>query len=571
MRGPESRARLAWYGCVALLAAFSYFYGLDGLHIPKNGDEFPYEHITRLTGASGRLLPLQSQLEGMRNTKPPMLVWQGIASTDGARDWTLWRLRTPSVIYSLLTAFLVFLLARKLSGSLETGLVGALCYLAFFSTYRYGRPFLTNPPEVFWLFLPFFALLYWRPAAFESRLAPFALGAAIGIGALYKSFALVAPVTLGLAWWYLHQRRYRPGEFLARDAWKVCAAALIALGVFGLWFVFDPDPRAIWNEFVLHENIGKIGAQGGSYLGNLLWGESSMWSLALDYPLNAGLLVFPVGLLFLGAFRRRREMDDAEKLLWIWVLALFLVFSLPSQRSGRYLLSAMPAIAVLAALNWRRIGRWAFIASLGLAGAVMALIAWLSLRLELEVAGAQLYPAWHWILLAGGGALLVVAMLLPRFTREAVCAVIFLAFVSFAAFLRPLDGDLGSFPPEARRLAEGKPVGVPCKFRADFEQYRFVLPGADVRGYRESSNLGVAELGARFPIFIVQAAVAGAPCADCKVLGTRMNLRGRLSAAENREMLRGKVFENLFAKEILVESPGVVAGAAPIPARESCR
>jgi 4-amino-4-deoxy-L-arabinose transferase-like glycosyltransferase len=567
----ESRARLAWYGCTALLAVFAYFYALDGLHIPKNGDEFPYEHITRLTGQSGHLLPLESRLEGMRNTKPPMLVWQGIASTGGARDWTLWHLRTPSVVYSLLTAFLVFLLARKLSGTLETGLVGALCYLAFFSTYRYGRPFLTNPPEAFWLFLPFFALLYWRPVAFESRLAPLLLGVAIGIGTLYKSFALVAPVTLGLAWWYLHHRRYRAGEFLGRDAWKVCATAGVALGVFALWFAFDPDPRAIWNEFVLHENMGKIGAQGGSYLGKLLWGESSMWSLALDYPLNAGLLAFPVALLFLVAFRRRREMDDSEKLLWIWVLSLFLVFSLPSQRSGRYLLSAMPAIAVLAALNWQRIGRWAFIASLVAAGAILALIAWLSLRLQLETAGAQLYPAWHWILLAGTGALLAVATLVPKFTRPAVCAVIFLVFVCFAAFLRPLDGELGTYPPEVRRLAEGKVVGVPCKFRADFEQYRFVLPGAEVQGYRESRNFSVAELGERFPLFVAQTAIADAPCAGCKVLGTRLNLRGRLNTDETRAMLRGKVFEHLFVREALIESPGIAAGAAPIPARESCR
>lgn len=571
MTSAESRVRLAWYGCAALLAVFSYFYALDGLHIPKNGDEFVYEHITRLTGQSGRLLPLESRLEGMRNTKPPLLVWQGIASTGGAREWTLWRLRSPSVVYSLLTALLVFLLARKLSGTLETGLVGALCYLAFFSTYRYGRPFLTNPPEAFWLFLPFFALLYWRPAAFESRLAPLLFGAAVGIATLYKSFALVAPVVLGLAWWYLHHRRYRAGDFLMRDAWKVCAAALVALGVFALWFALDPDPRAIWNEFVLYENMGKIGARGGSYLGNLLWGESSIWSLALDYPLNAGLLVFPVALLFLVAFRRRREMDDAEKLLWIWVLSLFLVFSLPSQRSGRYLLSAMPAIAVLAALNWQRIPRWAFVASLAATGALLALMAWLSLRLQLEMAVAQPYPAWHWILLAGTGALLAVAIFVPRFTRPVVCSAVFLAFVSFAAFLRPLDGELGSYPPEARRLAEGKIVGVPCKFRADFEQYRFVLPGADVQGYRESRNFSVAELGARFPLFVAQTAIADASCAGCRILGTRLNLQGRLRPEENREMLRGKVFDHLFVKEVLIASPGVAAGAAPIPPRESCR
>jgi hypothetical protein len=49
--------------------------------------------------------------------------------------------------------------------------VALLAYLAFFSTYRYGRPFLTNAPEVFWLFVPFFALLFWRPSSFASRVA----------------------------------------------------------------------------------------------------------------------------------------------------------------------------------------------------------------------------------------------------------------------------------------------------------------------------------------------------------------------------------------------------------------
>ena len=89
----ESPFRLAWYGIVTVLAVFTYFYGLDSQHIPNNGDEYPYEHITRLTANSGHLLPLQSQLNDMRNTKPPMLSWQGIASTDWGQNWTLWNLR----------------------------------------------------------------------------------------------------------------------------------------------------------------------------------------------------------------------------------------------------------------------------------------------------------------------------------------------------------------------------------------------------------------------------------------------------------------------------------------------
>src|SRR5258707_15557445 len=102
---------LVWYWLASLGAAFFSFYPLKTQHTPRNGDEFPYAHITRLTASSGHLLPLQSGFEDMRNTKPPLLFWQGIASTGWGRNWTLWHLRYPSVIYTLLTAGMGFLLA----------------------------------------------------------------------------------------------------------------------------------------------------------------------------------------------------------------------------------------------------------------------------------------------------------------------------------------------------------------------------------------------------------------------------------------------------------------------------
>ena len=256
MKPTESGLRLAWYVLACLLAVFTYFYGLDSQHIPKNGDEYPYEHITRLTADSGKLLPLQSQLENMRNTKPPLLFWQGIASTGWGKNWTLWDLRYPSVIYTLLTALMLFMLGRKLTKKTETGFIAAVTFLSFLTTYRFGRPFLTNPPEVFWIFLPFFVMLYWR-RAFESRFViPLLLGIGIGIGFLYKSFALGLPVTLGLSGWYMHQRRYRAAEFLKQDALKVAIAISVAVAMFAMWFVLDPDPQAVWREFVVGENAG---------------------------------------------------------------------------------------------------------------------------------------------------------------------------------------------------------------------------------------------------------------------------------------------------------------------------
>ncbi len=113
----------------------------------------------------------------------------------------------------------------RLSRRAETGLRAALAFLAFFSTFRYGRPFLTNAPEVFWLFLPFALLLLGRPALAGSRiLAPFLVGASIGLALLYKSFALVVPAGLALAWWHLRFRDGRLAAFLAKDAWRIVFA-----------------------------------------------------------------------------------------------------------------------------------------------------------------------------------------------------------------------------------------------------------------------------------------------------------------------------------------------------------
>ncbi|NNM79577.1 MAG: phospholipid carrier-dependent glycosyltransferase [Gallionella sp.] len=550
---------LLWYVCATLLAVCTYFYGLDSQFIPKNGDEYPYEHITRLTAASGEWLPLQSQLDNMRNTKPPLLFWQGIASTHGGQNWTLWDLRYPSVIYTLLTAGLLFLLGWKLTAKIETGFIAALTFLAFFTTYRFGRPFLTNAPEVFWLFLPFFALLYWRQA-FQSRfIIPALLGISIGIAFLYKSFALGLPVTLGLCGWHLHQRQYRVLAFIKQDALKVCITISVAVGMFALWFALDPDPQAVWKEFVVGENVGKFDPHGPSYLAKLLWGGSSVWSFTAAFLTNAGLLTFVVIALFVVAFQNRRQMSNEHKLLWLWIAALFFSFCLPSQRSGRYLLAAMPAVALLCALDWQHISRKVFVATLVLCGALLLGLALLAVRLQSGIGDAHLFPSSFWLLLTGSGMLLLVAIVLPGFTRPAVNVVALLVLLSFAAFLRPLDNRLANYSGDAQRYAQDKTVAVPCNFRAHDEGHRFLLPGAHIVGYQESQNLSVTQLSERYDLFAVQlplqSSVADSACAECKIIGQRLDIRGRQSDEELRDMFfHGRFFEHLFIREVLMAS-----------------
>jgi 4-amino-4-deoxy-L-arabinose transferase-like glycosyltransferase len=571
------RVRLAWYAMAALLAVFTFFYGLDSQQIPKNSDEYLYVHIARLTAASGHLLPLQSELATMRNIKPPLMFWHAIAATDWGKKWDLWHLRYPSVIYTLLTAMLVFMLARRLTGKVETGLIAFLTYLAFFSTYRYGRPYLTDPGTVFWLFLPFFTLLYWRTVSFDSRLwFPILLGLETGMGLLYKSFFFVLPVGLGLMWWYLHNRQYRWREFIVRDAWKPVLIGILSLALFGMWFVLEPDPSALWHEFFWVENMSKVSHE--NYLGKMFLGGSnildeSIWGLALGYAQNATFLALPVFGLFWVAFWQRKQSTDSEKMLWIWMAALFFMFSLASQRSSRYLLEAMPALAILCALYWERISLKLFIGALMMCEVALAVFLYMSLRLNDEM-GGHLYGQGFWLVMSFTAALLLLARFVPSLARVMVNVVVLLVFLCFALFAEPFDGAPGNYSAEAQQYAKGKDVWVPCnKFIGKDEGHRFMLPGANVYGYYDHLPGHDAEaLAKRYRLFAVRLPMQDKPCADCKVIGERIEITGRQYAPEIKDMLlKGEVFQHLFVREWLVESTVPSPSQAGVKPVSECR
>ncbi|MDB5929432.1 MAG: 4-amino-4-deoxy-L-arabinose transferase and related glycosyltransferase of family-like protein, partial [Polaromonas sp.] len=214
-------AHLIWIS-LAVIVALGYLFGLGGDHIPRNGDELVYANIARLTAASGHWLPLQSAWDFMRNTKPPLLFWQAMVVGGWGEHWTLLRLRLPSLAYTWGIALMVGLLTCRIvrgstpAASADTataaqgnrnamtlGAIAALVYLSFFTTYRYGRPYLTSAAETFWLFGVFFALA-WSPAKLMASTWKFPLiaGLAVGIGCLYKSFVMVVPVGFGLALCY---------------------------------------------------------------------------------------------------------------------------------------------------------------------------------------------------------------------------------------------------------------------------------------------------------------------------------------------------------------------------------
>ncbi|HTL11426.1 MAG TPA: glycosyltransferase family 39 protein, partial [Bdellovibrionota bacterium] len=276
----------------AVLVVAAYGVGLGGIHAPKVGDEYLYRQIVRVTGESGHWLPLRSE-EGITDRKPFLFFWTGLAATDGGHVVTLVRLRAPIVAQTLLLALLVFLWARRLTGRRERGLLAAALFLGFFSTFRYGRTFLTNMPEALFTFAAWFGVwlasevgLAKAPAAYWRRWL--GVGLALGVVLLHRSFVLWLPF-FAAAKLFLIGERGGDWRRMAREDGPGLALAFVVSGLcFALWPLLDPQPGEILRTFLLDENMGKVNS--GGYLRGLVVGDYNLTRIWLGHLFNAGPL-----------------------------------------------------------------------------------------------------------------------------------------------------------------------------------------------------------------------------------------------------------------------------------------
>lgn len=611
---------------LAIGAALSYLFSLGGDHIPRNGDELVYLNIARLTAETGQWLPLASYYDFMRNTKPPLLFWQAMVAGGWGENWELFWLRLPSVFYSWATAAMVGLLTWKISReaalsnpsassenhapnaahrnyhryqAIATGALAAIFYLSFFSSYRYGRPYLTSSPETFWLFGIFFVLA-WSPALLVAQNAVrwlFVLlaGLALGIGCLYKSFAMVAPVGLGLALCFhcvgaqkMPWQMIRPGWL--RDGISTALIMALALGVFGLWFVVDPQPGEVWREFVVGENAGKFKSSPG-YWKVAFSSNSSFLTILTAYFSNTGfLLPASVGIAWaaLAAWWLRRKnpaaataittsspVSPAEKVMWLWLLALMLVFLLPNQRSARYLIPAMPAVAVLMAIYWPRLGRvWLALTLLVgmVGGAAMALIGYGAVT---ATGNTGLYPLAFWLYLVFIVLACALGLAKARWSRSLAPLSSMAVLLALAWVTQPFNGALGDFQSTTRSLAQSQRIAVPSNFNGHFERYQFMLPQAKIEPYFAAQPVDFADVqslfksgnryalvqrrpGAAPPCGMASSSNPSAPPAAaaatfCRVLDVRWDIRSRQSEVESTWAAFKTPETFWFAREYFIE------------------
>jgi 4-amino-4-deoxy-L-arabinose transferase-like glycosyltransferase len=406
-------------------------------------------------------------------------------------------------------------------------------------------------PETLFVFLPFFLLIYFRRRVEDWGWRFWLVaGLPLGLACLTKSFVLVVPAGVALAWIFLSERRWDVATFLRKDFSKIALALLVALLVFALWPLLDPDSGAVIRDFILEENVEKLAGEG--YLWGLFTGSYPVYRIWLAPLASAGFFALPLLYVVFVAWSRRAALGFEEKALWIVALSFLIVYTFPSQRQENYLLPMMPGLAVLLAASWTKIPRrWFYVFLLPAVAALLVLY-----RLMFDIDGRVFsdsgYTLWQIGVPAVSLLVCVASFLLNRLAPYTFHFIGFALFLSLSCLLAPFDGPAGRFDPKRVAPLEGKTVYVPEGFVSKHERHRFLLPGARIEGY-DPTDMGQLDRLLRSRRYVVvhrplSETIAG----PYRTFARRLDLKSRQTRDEILRILIHKELDPFIRQELIV-------------------
>ncbi len=273
-----------------------------------------------------------------------------------------------------------------------------------------------------------------------------------------------------------------------------------------------------------------------------------------------------LGLTWLGIknFGKLRAQPPHVYILLAWLAVWLVVFSIPSQRSARYVIPAMPAVAMLITLHWAQIARGWFLLSLGLCGvAIVAMgrIAWVSHDLQI---GTTLELVLVLIAVGAGGAAVLTGALKSQWTRTCTVVASIAVYACFNFTVAPLDGPGGRYSLQTSARYSNARLAVPSDFNAQFERFQFLLPGhnrftpynVEILANRADSTARLSGYLKTFDAVIWAQAdftEQGPACLPgCKVLDSRWVVKGRHKPGEIHGANLWYPHTWLFSREWLV-------------------
>lgn len=264
--------------------------------------------------------------------KPPLVYWAcSLAySVCGVNEWAA---RLPAALAALGTLLLTFSIARRLYGEREA-IAATLVLLTapmFFTMAHIIDP---NMMLTFWITLSMWAAIAWFQDGKKFHQWIFYL--ALGVAFLAKG-----PPAFGVIGLALLGHRYLPGRDgkLWRNILNV-PALLIAIAIALSWFVaVSMKHPELWKLFLGRELVGRFASD--------LHGRSQPPWFFL--PLLPGGFLPWLPLFFVAMFAAVKSFktDARIRLLLIWVVLPFVMFSLSKSKLPAYILPLFPPCAIL--------------------------------------------------------------------------------------------------------------------------------------------------------------------------------------------------------------------------------
>ncbi|MBK7874609.1 MAG: glycosyltransferase family 39 protein [Planctomycetes bacterium] len=482
-----------WLGGWAYVVPILLLAAVRGLWAP---DEPRYAEVAR-EAWEGDLLVMHLNGE-VYVSKPPLVYWlAGLFGKLGG--WHEFALRIPSIVATVLLAWIAARLARRLWGELEARWT-PLFVLGTAMVLEIGGRLQLDPVLACLCLAAIERATDDRGSRAERGRARLVAGLCAGLAALAKGPVAWLHVGVGVLALRIARDRDRDAEAPRGASWVLfaflavlpvlawgAAASLVEHGRSGSWDLF--------RSLFFGQHFGRV-IEGTEHRG-------PPWEHLVNFP----LFFLPLTPFFVAGFARawrawrghRRIDDRALVAVAVWFAVLFLVFSAMPPKRDLYLLPIYPAAALLAARAvaqalrgeaplaraWGLVsgGLWALLGVAGL-GAVLVLASRAPAGApanDLDEAAA--FVAAHALGLAAvfaallvGGALATAAFLRGRLVRglDSIALASTVALTLAALFVVPAVDPLKSARALAEELAARpeKPTEIPC-IGVQPEGYRF--------------------------------------------------------------------------------------------------
>lgn len=279
------------------------------------GDETKYSQVVREMRAGAFFVPT---LHGSPFThKPPLHFWIVDLLTYPFGVYSIW----PFVLPSLLGFVALLWLMKRFAGPMAAFVCGT-------SLLMWGSAQTARMDVPFTLLLAYAAWRIWRA---EGAL-PFSAGVATGVAAMVKG-PMAPVITLALFAFESIRRRRKPA---AKDFLALVPMIVIPL----LWLVpaLLIGGEDFWNEIFFKQTVGRAV---GSWVH-----KSPPWFYLVRAPMTLAPWFFLAIAAIVAAYRRN---DALAKFGVSWILAVLVPYTLLSSKLDVYMITLLPAVALVIA------------------------------------------------------------------------------------------------------------------------------------------------------------------------------------------------------------------------------